>query len=149
MLDIQVFDGQITENFNIKEFACHANQEVLINAAVIDHIQRLQKLRNWYNRAIHINSGYRTPEYNKKIEGAEKSFHMQGIATDIALPNEFYNFSKERQEEFLNNVKNKWLELCAADGLGGGVGFYKTFIHIDSRPKGYYKTGEFSFWDLR
>ncbi|WP_432408573.1 D-Ala-D-Ala carboxypeptidase family metallohydrolase [Wukongibacter sp. M2B1] len=149
MLDIQVFDGQITENFNISEFKCRANGEVLINAAVIDHIQRLQILREWYNRAINVNSGYRTPEYNKKIGGATNSFHMQGIASDIALPQEFYGFSKDRQNEFLSNIKNKWLELCKGVGLGGGVGFYDTFIHLDSRPKGNYKTGVYSHWDNR
>lgn len=149
MLNIKVYDGQITENFNISEFKCRANGEVIINAAVIDHIQRLQVFRAWYNRPIKVNSGYRTPEYNKKIGGATKSFHMKGIATDIALPQEFYSFSKERQNEFLNNIKNKWLELCKGVGLGGGVGFYDTFIHLDSRPKGNYKTGVYSHWDNR
>jgi hypothetical protein len=40
-------------------------------------------------------------------------------------------------------MKNKWYELCKADGVKGGVGFYNTFIHLDSR------TSQQSFWDYR
>lgn len=142
-LNIQVFDGQITPHFNINEFRCRVNGEVIINADVIAHIQRLEKFRVWYNRAITVNSGYRTPEHNKAIGGSPKSQHMLGVATDIALPmSEFSTFTKERKEQFLQNVKKKWTELCNADGLGGGVGFYDAFFHLDSR-----KTA--SFWDER
>lgn len=50
MLDIKVFDGQVTKNFNIVEFKCRANGEVIINAAAIDHILRLQKFRGRFLR---------------------------------------------------------------------------------------------------
>ena len=143
MLSINVFDGKITEHFNISEFACHANHEVLLNADVLDHIYRLEKFRQWYSRPVVVNSGYRTPEYNKKVGGAKESFHVKGVATDIALPAEFYTFSKARKEEFLSNIKKKWYELCAKEGKAGGVGFYKTFFHLDSRP------AKQAFWDER
>lgn len=149
MLEIQVFDGQITKNFNISEFKCKDNGEVLLNFAVIDHIQRLQKFRDWYNRAMTVVSGYRTRQYNMKIGGATKSKHMEGIATDIALPKEFYRFSKTRQEEFLKNIREKWIQLCEEGNLGGGVGFYDTFFHLDSRQKGNYSSGNYAFWDNR
>jgi uncharacterized protein YcbK (DUF882 family) len=138
-----ILDGQITPHFNIYEFRCRANNEILINADVIAHIQRLEKFRQWYKRAIIVNSGYRTPEHNKSIGGAPESQHLLGIATDINLPlGEFKALNKQRQNEFLQNIKKKWTEICNADGLGGGVGFYSTFIHLDSRKKA-------SFWDLR
>jgi uncharacterized protein YcbK (DUF882 family) len=142
-LVIQAFDGQITPHFNIDEFKCKAADEMIINADVIAHIQRLEKFRAWYKRTMVINSGYRTPEHNAKIGGAPKSQHMLGIASDISLPlGEFAKFSKARQNEFLQNIKKKWIAICNDDGLGGGVGFYDTFIHLDSR-----KTA--SAWDLR
>lgn len=138
-----VFDGQITDHFNIWEFRCRANNEILINADVIAHIQRLEKFRQWYKRTMIINSGFRTVEHNKRIGGSPNSQHLLGIASDINLPlGEFATFTKARKEEFLQNVKKKWYELCATDGLGGGVGFYDEFFHLDSRKKR-------SFWDYR
>jgi uncharacterized protein YcbK (DUF882 family) len=138
-----ILDGQITPHFNIYEFRCRANDEILINADVIAHIQRLEKFRPWYNRTMVINSGYRTPEHNKAIGGAPGSQHLLGIASDISLPlGEFAGLSKARKEEFLQNIKKKWTQICNADGLGGGVGFYDTFFHLDSR-----KTA--SHWDER
>lgn len=119
------------------EFAC--NGEVLINDKVIDHIQRLQRFRDWYLRPMPINSGYRTAEHNSKVGGSPNSQHLKGIACDIALPKEFFKMKKARQDLFLSNIKAKWLTL----GNGtGGVGFYDTFFHLDSRQA-------YSFWDER
>lgn len=136
-----LLDGQITPHFNIYEFRCRAKNEILINADVLAHIIRLEKFREWYKRAMVINSGYRTEEHNRKIGGSPKSQHMLGIASDINLPlGEFASFNKKRKEEFLQNIRKKWTEICYADGLGGGVGFYDTFFHLDSRKKA-------GFWD--
>ncbi len=85
-LNIEVYDGQITPHFNIYEFKCAANGEVLLNDKVIDHIQRLEKIRVWYNRVMVVNSGFRTITYNEAIGGAPNSKHLIGIAADIALP---------------------------------------------------------------
>lgn len=135
-LKMIVFDGQITKNFNINEFKCSANGEMIINADVIAHIQRLQKLRDWYAKPMTVNSGYRTLEYNRSIKSPDTSMHIIGIATDILLP--YYL----RKEENYQALKKKWYEICAADGLGGGVGFYNTFMHFDSRLRR-------GFWDER
>ena len=142
-LDLKIFDGQITENFNLSEFKCRDNGELLVNSEALNHIDRLQRFRSWYNRPMRVNSGYRTPEYNKKIGGAAKSKHMKGIASDIALPQEFYSFTSQRREQFFNNIRNKWFDLCSIDGVNGGVGFYDTFFHLDSR------TSIRAFWDNR
>ena len=139
-----ILDGQITDHFNIWEFRCRANNEILINADVIAHIQRLEKLRAWYKRTMIVNSGFRTLEHNKAIGGSPNSQHLLGIASDINLPlGEFAGFSKARKEEFLQNIRKKWTEICKADGLGGGVGFYNTFFHLDSAK------GKPRFWDDR
>lgn len=147
-MNIILVDGQITENFNLKEFACKANNELLINSKVIDHIERLQVFREWYRRPMVIISGYRTEAYNAQVGGSPKSYHMQNLATDFSLPSEFYGYTDERQLEFLNNVKRKWIDLCQQVGLGGGVGWYDTFIHLDSRPRTATSHG-YSFWDYR
>lgn len=75
---------------------------------------RLNKLPS----AITINSGYRTPEYNSKLEGAAKnSMHVRAMAADIRIP----GVSTE-----------KIAQLAKAIGVGG-VGIYpsKNFIHVD------------------
>lgn len=45
----------------------------------------LQGFRDEFNIPIIINSGYRCPELNKYINGAEKSKHMVGLAADITF----------------------------------------------------------------
>jgi len=132
---MKLLKDQITKNFKLSEFACKDKQRTMIlDPDIIYHIQRLQEFRNWYNRPMIINSGYRTPEHNRAVGGATNSMHMKGIAADIALPQEYYSFSTARKNEFKKNVETKWAELCKKAGLGGGVGWYGTFFHLDSRP---------------
>lgn len=135
-MKINLIDGQITDNFNISEMCCYdGKNSLLLNANVIAHAKRLQKFRTWYNRVMVVGSWYRTPEYNATLDGASpQSQHINGIATDFYLPDKFYNYSAQRKEQFLQNIKAKWTQLCKDDGLGGGIGFYDDFIHLDSRP---------------
>ena len=51
----------------------------------------------------------------------------------------------KRKEEFLQNIKAKWQLLCQTDGKRGGMGWYNSFIHFDSREG----TGMMAFWDER
>jgi uncharacterized protein YcbK (DUF882 family) len=127
-------EGRLVDNFSLEEMMCRDGSLVLTPQAV-EHAQRLQKFRLWYNRHMKVNSWYRSPDYNKHIGGAPKSKHMECIATDIALPYEFSAFSAQRKREFITNLRNKWAELCKEDGLGGGFGYYKesSFFHCDSR----------------
>ncbi|MGI9815505.1 YcbK family protein [Pseudomonas aeruginosa] len=67
---------------------------------------------------ILVNSGYRTPQHNSKLEGAAKqSLHIKAMAADIRIPG--------------LSVDNLG-KLAQAIGVGG-VGFYPTkgFIHVD------------------
>lgn len=45
----------------------------------------LQPLRDWYDKPIVINSGYRSPQLNKAIGGSTTSQHCKGEAADIAV----------------------------------------------------------------
>ena len=45
----------------------------------------LEKLRAYGGFTVHINSGYRSPSYNRKIGGASKSQHTLGTAADIVV----------------------------------------------------------------
>lgn len=46
-------------------------------------INILQPLREWYNKSITINSGFRSKELNEAIGGAKYSQHATGCAVDI------------------------------------------------------------------
>lgn len=138
---MKVIGGQITKNFNVKEFACKG--EMLLNESVFWHIQRLQRFRDWYNRPMPINSGYRSAAHNKAVGGASNSQHLYGLAADIALPAQYYGFTPQRKAEFRRNVESKWEKLCKADGIQGGAGWYGTFFHLDSRAG----KGNMARWD--
>lgn len=75
-------------------------------------------------------SGYRTPEHNRKEGGAKGSYHTLGWAVDIKIPGisvtQLYNYAAKIS-------KSKEI---------GGVGHYRSFIHIDVR--GSYKPWDFS-----
>lgn len=104
-------------HFKVKEFACHdGSDKVLIDNRLIAWLEYIRQLLN--NTPIYINSGYRTPAYNKKIGGAKNSYHMKGQAADI------------RSKDF------KPLEVaCAARALEiPGIILYDTFVHVDTRP---------------
>ena len=91
---------------------------------LIDLLARLRQKVGFANPIL-VNSGYRSPStnaaerrYNRHV--ARNSFHMQGMAVDITVPN--FNLSKLRR--------------AAIDLQGGGVGSYPgaNFVHLDVGP---------------
>lgn len=115
----------LTTNFNLNEFKCHDGTPVPVELMdnVIQLAKNLQVLRNHIGVPIHINSGYRTPQYNKSVGGVPKSQHVQARAADITTqhhtPKQLYNI----------------IEKLIAEGKmeEGGLGLYKTFVHTDVR----------------
>ena len=74
---------------------------------------------------FHIISGYRSPKSNAMLAAksggvAKKSYHMKGMAIDIAMP----------------GVSTDDLHKAALSLNAGGVGKYSRsgFVHIDSGP---------------
>ncbi len=125
---------QLTKNFNLKEFACKDGtavpQHLVPNALKL--AQNLQVLRDHIGKPIVINSGYRSPNYNKRIGGAPASQHLQACAADISVA----GMSSA-------HVHTVILKLIAEGKMhNGGLGFYNTFNHYDVRPKA-------ARWDLR
>lgn len=80
-------------------------------------------LREFYNRPIVLLSSYRSPAYNRAISGAAtKSFHMQFKALDIAV-------AGVAPHVVFRELK-KWR---SAGRFSGGLGLYRSFVHIDGR----------------
>lgn len=59
----------------------------------------LDPLREWYGRPILVNSGYRCPQLNRLVGGANNSQHMRGEAADITAG------SKEENRKLLNYIR--------------------------------------------
>lgn len=114
---------KITKNFDSSEFKCKCGcGKIKYNEK---HVMRLQAMRNFFEKPIIITSAYRCPTHNKKIGGADGSFHLKGLATDIKI--------KGINSNMVADIAEK---------LFDGVGRYDTFTHVDSR-------GLRARWDMR
>ena len=85
--------------------------------------KQLQILRDYLNEPIHINSGYRTPAYNKKIGGKPNSYHIKAMAADITVKSKT---PKQLALVIEKLISNGTLKI-------GGMGVYNGFIHVDTR----------------
>ena len=132
----------------------------------LNFIEMLDELREWLNDPLHVNSGNRPEYYNdvvlpqkgyKSSKVSRHKWRKGNIAVDLRLPKRFFNengkpTTKARKQQFLNNIKDKWIELCKKYGFSGaGFGKYNTFFHVDVRTgangkwnKGYYQEWDFS-----
>ena len=81
----------------------------------------LNEIRVAFGNPIIVNSGYRSPEHNRAVGGVDNSLHCQGLAADI----------RPRDAKDLERLQ----ALCDKLNPRGGVGFYKTFVHVDCRGK--------------
>ena len=98
----------------------------------LDTLMKLQRFRDYVNRARgcgllvnfgnHKRRGVRTAqdqvEIVKKFGGARDSMHVAGRAFDITM--------SKRHDTY-------WLGKSAVDFGWTGVGFYPTFVHVDTR----------------
>jgi hypothetical protein len=78
--------------------------------------------RHRIGRPLRINSAYRSPAYNRALPGsASNSIHMKGGALDLSgSPATLHRILTEMRREGL---------------FRGGIGRYKTFVHVDVRGK--------------
>lgn len=84
----------LTENFTLEELYASATADrknidnkpdLVARRNLIKLAQNiLQPIRDEYKHPIIVNSGYRCPELNKIVGGAQTSQHMKGEAADIS-----------------------------------------------------------------
>lgn len=114
---------KIGKHFKVKEFACKDGSQVVF---IDEHlISILDILRNKIGKPVIITSGYRTPEWNKKCEGAKYSYHMRGMAADIRVNG---ISAKELANKLNEIVPNE----C-------GIIVYNSWVHFDVRTSKYRK----------
>lgn len=116
---------KLTKNFFREEFDCRDGTIVPDN--LLPNVQELaynlQVLRDDIGEPIHVNSGYRTPSYNKKIGGAPDSQHKKAKAGDITAKSFTPKKLAVRIEKLIKAGKMKQ----------GGIGIYPGFTHYDVR----------------
>jgi len=104
--------------FSLEEFKCKGSGYV-----AMDHelLSRLDLLRHNLGLPLYVVSGYRSENHNKNVGGAKNSYHLKGQAVDIAWAR--------------MNAREKRRLLQQAQHVGfGGLGFYSTFVHLDTGP---------------
>lgn len=119
----------ISPHFVLLEMACKDGSDKVLYSTEL--MSMLEKLRAYGGFTIHINSGYRSPAYNRKIGGASKSQHTQGTAADISVKKDGRNVSSR-------------LICCLCQTLGfKGVAYISpSSVHVDMRPSGTYRGDE-------
>ena len=120
---VNAINTQATEHFKWTEFQCKdGTKEMLV---CLELLKILESIRNYFGEPVIIKSGYRTPEWNAKVNGAKNSYHMKGMAADIMVKN--------------HNTKEVAEYASKALGDEGGVIRYTNFVHVDVREKKYRK----------
>lgn len=114
--------GNVSEHFKARELQCKDKTEGLLVA--IELLDTLEKIRNHFNAPVIINSGYRTPSWNSKVNGTGNSYHCKGMAADIVVK----GHSSQEVAKYADSIMEK-----------GGVIKYENFTHIDVREERYRK----------
>jgi len=116
-------EKMVSKYFKRKEFACKCGCG--FSAVDAELLAVLEDLRIYFLNPLVINSGCRCETHNKKIGGANKSYHIRGMAADIRIK----NISTADISAYLEKkYHNKY-----------GIGKHKTFIHIDVRQNSWRK----------
>lgn len=116
---------QLSPNFTLEEFNCHDGTAVpaYLMPNLRELVANLQILRDELGEPIHVNSGYRTPSYNKKVGGKPASQHLLARAADITV--------KSKTPRQLAAVIERLIK--AGIMKQGGLGIYPGFVHYDVR----------------
>lgn len=114
---------QLSPNFESTEFDCNCKNKTCTTTEIDPKlVEYLQKIRNYFGKAVTINSAYRCDKHNKSVGGASQSKHKYGQAADIKVSG-VKPLKVAQYAEFIG-VK--------------GIGQYPNFVHIDTRTNKFF-----------
>ena len=139
--------AKLSEHFTLGEMTASSHKEVY-NIPSHEAIANLKRLTKWLEvlrmRAgtpIGINSGYRSPQLNKRIGGVPTSNHLTGCAADIRVENMeqliryaaiLLDYADESKQEFDELL----IERRSASPLGSSKNRYGAiWLHFAVRPR--------------
>ena len=106
----------INTHFSDREMDCNCGCQKTVSPELL---VRLEALRRMLDQPLPVTSGARCEAHNREVGGFPKSWHLQGLAVDIAC-----NGSQLRAEIIRLAVLLDF----------NGIGVAKNFIHLDLRP---------------
>ena len=131
--------AKLSEHFNLGEMTKSSSHPEVYNIPSHEAIANLKRVCGWlevlrerYGKPIVINSGYRSPQLNKKIGGVPTSNHLTGCAVDIRVTgmeqliryaNILLDYADESHQDFD--------ELLIEKNRYGAI-----WLHFAVRPKG-------------
>lgn len=122
--------AQLTKNFHLLELSCNDKNKTPVPVEFQDEAlqicRRVQVLRDLVG-PLHVNSAYRTPEYNKEVGGVVGSLHLSCSAMDVS--------SKLFTPDQLLTLWDGLVRLRLVQDGGFGVYAEKNFVHIDLGPR--------------
>lgn len=122
-------------NFSYSELRCKSGDRCPYDDRLRHLAWTLQTIRNEFGKPIRVNSGYRSPEYNKEVGGVSNSQHVHARAADLA--------PASGRDDDLAELKRVVEELAIAGKIpNGGIGKYATFVHYDMRTSGPARWGD-------
>ena len=108
--------NRISRYFTREEVACKCGcGEHVIDVEVMMVADRV---REFYGRPIVPSSAVRCKHHNKALGGSENRWHTKSKAIDLPVDNPILIYD--------------YLDLLYPDKYG--IGLYKSFLHIDTRP---------------
>lgn len=126
---------KLTENFSREEFECTDGSEMPtdVQLNIAELAIQLEIIRAHFNAPVHVNSAYRSLEYNRSIGSNDTSQHVLGRAADIVV------------EGYTPDEVADAIEFLIDSGMlkQGGLGRYNSFTHYDirgTRARWNYKT---------
>ncbi len=119
-------DGEkrLSPHFKVKEFRCKDGSDtILIDTNLVGLLETVRAKCG--NRPLNITSAYRNKSHNQAVGGATRSQHLYGRAADFYISG--------RTHSYVQSV-------CKNLMRSGGLGFGRTFTHIDVRENNYLVT---------